>query len=66
LIGFHEKRSSYIADMETCAILPPHVSALLMPLRELVGALSIAERMPQIELAVGEHCTALVLRILSR
>jgi 23S rRNA (uracil1939-C5)-methyltransferase len=64
LIGFHEKRSSYIADMETCAILPPHVSALLMPLRELVGALSIAERMPQIELAVGEHCTALVLRIL--
>jgi len=64
LIGFHEKRSSYIADMETCAILPPHVSAMLMPLRELIGALSIAERMPQVELAVGEHCTALVLRIL--
>ncbi len=64
LIGFHEKRSSYIADMETCAILPPHVSAMLMPLRELIGALSVAERMPQLELAVGEHCTALVLRIL--
>lgn len=64
LIGFHEKRSSYIADMETCAILPPHVSAMLMPLRGLIGALSIAERMPQLELAVGEHCTALVLRIL--
>lgn len=64
LIGFHEKRSSYIADMETCAILPPHVSAMLMPLRELIGALSIAERIPQLELAVGEHCTTLVLRIL--
>ncbi len=64
LIGFHEKRSSYIADMETCAILPPHVSAMLMPLRDLIGALSIAERMPQLELAVGEHCTTLVLRIL--
>ncbi len=64
LIGFHEKRSSYIADMTTCAILPPHVSDMLMPLRELVGALSIVERMPQLELAVGEHCTALVLRIL--
>lgn len=64
LIGFHEKRSSYIADMQTCAILPPHVSAMLMPLRELIGALSIVERMPQLELAVGEHCTALVLRIL--
>ena len=64
LIGFHEKRSSYIADMTTCAILPPHVSDMLMPLRELIGALSIVERMPQLELAVGEHCTALVLRIL--
>ncbi|WP_295002925.1 23S rRNA (uracil(1939)-C(5))-methyltransferase RlmD [uncultured Dechloromonas sp.] len=64
LIGFHEKRSSYIADMQTCAVLPPHVSAMLMPLRELIGALSIVERMPQLELAVGEHCTALVLRIL--
>ncbi|MCG2576731.1 23S rRNA (uracil(1939)-C(5))-methyltransferase RlmD [Dechloromonas sp. XY25] len=64
LIGFHEKRSSYIADMKTCAILPPHVSAMLVPLRELIAALSIAERMPQLELAVGEHCTALVLRIL--
>ena len=64
LIGFHEKRSSYIADMETCAILPPHVSALLMPLRELIGSLSIAERLPQLELAVGEHCTVFVLRIL--
>ena len=66
LIGFHEKRSSYIADMETCAILPPHVSVLLMPLRELIGSLSIAERMPQLELAVGEHCTVFVLRILDQ
>lgn len=64
LIGFHELRSSYIADMETCAILPPHVSALLMPMRALVGALSIADRLPQIDIAVGEHCTALLLRIL--
>jgi 23S rRNA (uracil1939-C5)-methyltransferase len=64
LIGFHEKRSSYIADMKTCAILPPHVSALLMPLRELIDSLSVAERLPQLELAVGEHCTVFVLRIL--
>jgi 23S rRNA (uracil1939-C5)-methyltransferase len=65
LIGFHEKRSSYIADMLTCAILPPHLSALLLPMRDLIGALSIAERLPQIEVSVGEHCTALVLRILA-
>jgi 23S rRNA (uracil1939-C5)-methyltransferase len=64
LIGFHEKRSSYIADMRSCPILPPHVSGLLMPLRELIDALSISDRMPQVEIAVGEACTALVLRIL--
>ena len=64
LIGFHEWRSSYIADIQSCAILPPHVSALLMPLRELIAALSIAERVPQLDFAVGEQCTALLLRIL--
>ena len=65
LIGFHEWRSSYIADLRSCAILPPHVSALIEPLRTLVDRLSIGDRLPQIELAVGEECTALVLRILA-
>ncbi|KXB30620.1 23S rRNA methyltransferase [Dechloromonas denitrificans] len=64
LIGFHEWRSSYIADIQSCAILPPHVSALLMPLRDLIASLSIAERVPQLDFAVGERCTALLLRIL--
>lgn len=62
LVGFHERKSSYIADMKTCEILPPHVSAMLVPLRKLVESLSIFEQMPQIELAVGESVTALVLR----
>ncbi|HEX6004028.1 MAG TPA: 23S rRNA (uracil(1939)-C(5))-methyltransferase RlmD [Burkholderiales bacterium] len=64
LVGFHEKRSSYVADMRTCEILPPHVSALLVPLRETLGRLSIFARVPQVEVAVGETCTVLVLRIL--
>ena len=64
LIGFHERKSSYIADIRTCPILPPHVSSLLLPLRDLFGTLSVAERLPQVEVAVGEECTALVLRIL--
>jgi len=62
LVGFHERKSSYIADMKTCEILPPHVSAMLVPLRRLVESLSIFEQMPQIELAVGEDVTALVMR----
>ena len=65
LIGFHERKSSYVADMQQCENLPPAISALLLPLRELIGSLSIADAMPQIEVAVGEHMTALVLRILA-
>ncbi|NYT77350.1 23S rRNA (uracil(1939)-C(5))-methyltransferase RlmD [Alcaligenaceae bacterium] len=62
LVGFREKRGSYVTDMEQCLVLPPQVSALLMPLRELVGALSQPERIPQIEVAVGDETIALVLR----
>ena len=54
LIGFHEGKSGYVADMLACEILPKHVSALLPELRKLVMALSIVDRMPQIEIAVGE------------
>ena len=62
LVGFHERKSGFVADMTSCAVLPPHVSALLVPLRELVGAMSQRDRIPQIELAVGDDVTALVLR----
>lgn len=65
LIGFHERRSSYIADLRSCLVLPPEVSGLLEPLRALFAALSIADRLPQLEIAVGERCTALSLRILA-
>ncbi len=64
LVGFHEKRSSYIAVMDSCAVLPPRISALLTPLKELIGGLSIPDRLPQIEIAVGDGQDVLVLRIL--
>ena len=62
LVGFHERKSSFVADMESCKVLPPHVSALLMPLRALVAGMDQRDRLPQIELAVGDDVTALVLR----
>jgi len=64
LIGFREKRSSYVTDMTTCRVVPPRIAALLVPLRELINGLSKPDRVPQIELAIGEDCDALVLRIL--
>lgn len=62
LVGFHERKSSYVADMDSCEVLPPHVSALLPRLAELVAAMDGRDRLPQVELAVGTHVTALVLR----
>ncbi|OGA24858.1 MAG: 23S rRNA (uracil(1939)-C(5))-methyltransferase [Betaproteobacteria bacterium RIFCSPLOWO2_02_FULL_67_26] len=64
LVGFHEKRSSYVADMGSCEVLPPRISALIRPLRELVSALSIRNRLPQIEVALGEGADVLVFRVL--
>ncbi len=62
LIGFHERKSRYVADMQVCPVLPPHVSAMLMPLRALIGSLDARDTCPQIELACGDDVTALVLR----
>jgi 23S rRNA (uracil1939-C5)-methyltransferase len=62
LIGFHERKSRYIADMRTCSVLPPHVSTLLVPLRALIDGMDARETCPQIELACGDTVTALVLR----
>jgi 23S rRNA (uracil1939-C5)-methyltransferase len=68
LVGFHERKSSYVADMTSCVVLPPKVSQLLPGLRTLVGSLSVRDRLPQIELAVGDGAMpvhVLVLRILA-
>ncbi len=64
LVGFHEKRSSYVAVMDSCAILPPAISALLPELKRLIASLSIPDRLPQIEVAAGDTPAALVFRIL--
>ncbi len=64
LVGFHEKSSRYVADMQHCEILPPKIAALLPLLAQMNEALSIRDHLAQIELAVGEHVDALVLRIL--
>lgn len=62
LIGFHERKSRYVADMTECHVLPPEVSAMLVPLRRLIGSLDAKDTCPQIELACGDSVTALVLR----
>jgi 23S rRNA (uracil1939-C5)-methyltransferase len=62
LVGFHERKSRYVADMRQCPILPAHVDAMLMPLRALIAGMDARETLPQIELACGDQVTAMVLR----
>ncbi len=62
LVGFHERKSSYVADMDSCEVLPRHLSDLLAPLATLINGMDQRDRLPQIEVAVGDDSTALVLR----
>lgn len=54
LIGFHERKSRYLADMQVCPVLPKQISDMLMPLRALIGSMDARETCPQIELACGD------------
>ncbi|HET7921332.1 MAG TPA: 23S rRNA (uracil(1939)-C(5))-methyltransferase RlmD [Gammaproteobacteria bacterium] len=65
LVGFVERGKPFITDTRHCDILDPHVGALIEPLSVLLGSLGIAAQVPQVELAVGDRHTVLVLRVLS-
>lgn len=62
LVGFREKQSGYLAVMDSCEVLDERFSNLILPLRELVAGLSIAKRIPQIEIAAGDDSAVLVFR----
>lgn len=55
LVGFREKYSSFIADMDDCKVLVEEVAVLIRPLRTLITGLQGALHIPQIEVAVGEE-----------
>lgn len=65
LIGFHERKSRYLADMKVCPVLPVQVSEMLMPLRELIGSMDARETCPQIELACGDAPDGLGLGVIA-
>ncbi len=54
LIGFHERKSHFVADMKECAVLPKVVSDMLLPLRALIASMDAVQTLPQLELAMGD------------
>jgi 23S rRNA (uracil1939-C5)-methyltransferase len=68
LVGFHERASSFVADLRQCQVLAGPVGSLLMPLRALISSMDARARLPQIEIAVVQSGpqlrTVLVFRLL--
>lgn len=62
LIGFREKRSSFIADIQKCEVLHPKVGYMLEEIQALVSNLSVYRNLPQIEVAVADNVTVLIFR----
>jgi 23S rRNA (uracil1939-C5)-methyltransferase len=62
LVGFREKRNSFVADIHQCEVLVPELGHALMALRELINGLETRRRIPQIEVAAGDDALALVFR----
>jgi 23S rRNA (uracil1939-C5)-methyltransferase len=65
LVGFREKHSNYLAEIDSCEILQPKIAALLMPLREMIATLEAYQQIAQIEVAMGDERLALVFRNLT-
>jgi 23S rRNA (uracil1939-C5)-methyltransferase len=65
VVGFRERAAPYVADLAGCEVLAQPVGALIGPLAALLTGLTIREQVPQIEVAVADNATALVLRILA-
>jgi 23S rRNA (uracil1939-C5)-methyltransferase len=65
VVGFRERAAPYVAQLRSCEVLAPEAAALIAPLATLLTALTIREQLPQIEVAVGDDTTALVLRVLA-
>ncbi len=62
LVGFRERGSPYLAELSRCEVLDPSVGERLEALVALIGGMEARDRIPQIEVAVGDNATALVFR----
>ena len=64
LVGFRERHKPYVADMNHCETLHPAIGERLGELSALIGQMSICDKLPQIECAVGDNATAMIFRVL--
>ncbi len=65
LVGFRESFSNRVAKVQRCEVLTPKLSSLIAPLKDLLPRLTVADRIPQIEVAQGDEDCALIVRHLA-
>ena len=65
LVGFREKHSSFIADIDSCEVLHPILGGAIGQLKELIQELSVYRQVPQLEVAVSDSVAAVVIRHLA-
>ena len=64
LVGFRERGTSLVTDLTRCDILHPDCGEQLPAIAAALQDLGIRERVPQVELAIGEGPAVLVFRVL--
>jgi len=65
LVGFRERGSAFLAELGRCEVLHPAVGERIAEIRGLIDGLSIRDRVPQVEVAIGDGPAVLVLRVLA-
>ncbi len=64
LVGFRERRQPFLAEIERCIVMHPKVGENLPALSEMIAGLSIRDKIPQIEVAIGDEEVVLAFRVL--
>lgn len=64
LVGFRERRNPFLAEIESCKVMHPSVGEKLMDLSDMIGSLTIKDKIPQIEVAIGDADCVLAFRVL--
>ncbi|NOT13467.1 MAG: 23S rRNA (uracil(1939)-C(5))-methyltransferase RlmD [Methylococcaceae bacterium] len=64
LVGFREKRHQYLAEMDSCLIMDPQVGTKLIALGNMIASLTIRDKIPQIEVAIGDEQCVLSVRVM--
>ena len=64
LVGFRERRHPYLAEIDSCIVMHPTVGTKLIALGEMIAGLTLRDKIPQIEVAIGDEQCVLSIRVL--